>query len=326
MDACLVYDKKQVQQTTHITVMPTQRMQERIRERSEERKPLEPLKQVSSQAASPAVASSLKCPKCGAGNEPEAMFCEQCGARLRERLCPHCGEPLDERADYCEQCHTYVDTEHCPFCYGSLSEQDTFCPQCGASLSGIECPVCHTVGRFGFCASCGSPLTDRARQDLQEAWENFPYKERMVKLEEELEHLWMVRPARSESQRASMEHVQQLCRRVKELMAQEGNVSYESQKPEEEAVPALMDEQELRKLILEKQEALQALLDSMEMAPQENSAAARNYAMARKPHVSRLAWKCNYKHAFHTSPLGCACPKMGGKWIVMDDKTELLDD
>lgn len=307
--------------------MPTQRMLEKSRERVLE-KPIvsEERKSMPQASLQKKTATHIVCPKCGVENEPEALFCEQCGARLRELCCPKCGEPIDEQADYCEHCHSYIDTEHCPFCYGLLGKNDTFCPQCGASFSGIECPVCHTLGHFGFCASCGSPLTDRARQDLQEAWENFPHKEKMLKLEAELEHLWLTKPIESERLRDGYEHVQQLCRRVKELMAQEGEVTYETPGKEAQEAHIFMSEVELRRVILEKQNALQVLLDSMAMEPQENSAAARNYAMARKPHVSRLAWKCNYKHALHSSPLGCACPKMGGRWIVMDGSSEVQDD
>ena len=55
---------------------------------------------------------------------------------------------------------------------------------------------------------------------------------------------------------------------------------------------------------------------------------ARNYAMAHRPVGSSLGWKCNFKHAIHTGPFGCACPQMGGKWVVLDGLTEtqVLDD
>lgn len=267
------------------------------------------------------------CPICGAVNEHDALFCEQCGARLREFLCPHCNAPLDEEADYCENCHTYIDDEHCPFCYGLVGENDTFCPECGAPLAGIECPVCHTIGHFAFCASCGSALTDGARQELRDVWNNNPDTDKIRALETELERLWMVRPVTSERQRQEIQSVKLLCDRVKQLMAQEGANTYadDSEKPEEAPV-AVLSEEELKKQILNKQQELQNLLDAMQMPVAENSCQARSYAMARKPRISRLAWKCNYKHALHSSPLGCACPHHGGKWVVLDGKTEVLDD
>lgn len=265
------------------------------------------------------------CPHCGATNEVDAMFCEQCGTRLRDQLCPHCGAVLDDKADFCENCNHYIDAEHCPYCYALVGEEDTFCPECGVPFGGIECPVCHTVGQFGFCASCGTPLTDSARRTLNEVWKDNPVTEELRQLENELEQLWMVCPVTSERQRVVMQNVQSLCQRVKELMAQEDEHTYEvNDKSDEKASqPIIMDESELNDKILAKQQALQALLDSMQTKMAENPAIARNYAMACKPHVSRLAWKCNYKHALHLTPLACACPHLGGKWVVTDGKNEL---
>lgn len=267
------------------------------------------------------------CPVCGAQNEPDAFFCECCGARLRNLTCPKCGAPMDREADYCERCHTYVDTAHCPFCHGIVGEGDTFCPDCGAPLAGIECPVCHSLSHFGFCGKCGNPLTDRARVDIQEAWEHQPYAEKMHELEDRLEKLWMMRPLETERQMEEVNRVQELCQRVKDLMAQEGETygKDEDDSAEQNALKP-MSADELNLNIQNTKEALQALLDTMEMAAAKNPALARNYAMARKPRVSRLAWKCNYKHALHLSPLGCACPQMGGKWVILDGKTEVVED
>lgn len=296
----------------------------RAKEREQELKLPKGMTLISADTAEQSLSSGV-CSVCGATNDPDALFCEHCGARLRELLCPKCGAPLSEDADYCERCHTYVNTDHCPFCNGLVDDHDTFCPSCGSPLSGIECPVCHSLGHFGFCGSCGTPLTDSARLELQMAWEDQPYAEKVHQLEEELEKLWLTRPVESEQQQADIERVRMLCQRVKELMAQEGENTYQVEgEPGNGPVP--MSESELKQKILNKQEALQVLLDTMAMPPQENSALARNYAMARKPHISRLAWKCNYKHALHTSPLGCACPKMGGKWVITDGRTEIQDD
>lgn len=269
--------------------------------------------------------STCVCPHCGAPNDPESLFCEICGARLRDMCCPKCGAVIDEGCDFCENCHSYVSTDRCPFCYGLVGEDDTFCPDCGAPLSGIECPVCHTLGRFAFCASCGTPLTDRAREDAKEVWESMPDAAQLHQLEDELEQLWMVRPVMTDRQREEIKSVKALCDRVKELLAQEGESTY-ADVSRDASEPVILSEQELSRQILDKQQALQALLDSMEMKSAENPAVARNYAMARKPRISRLAWKCNYKHALHKSPLGCACPQQGGKWVVIDGKTEVLDD
>jgi len=298
------------------TDLSKERMREKVEQQSSQ---MQMMKADAPQSKAPAG----KCPKCGAENEPSALFCEQCGARLRESLCPFCGAPIDDGVDFCERCKQYIDKQHCSFCHGLIGEEDSFCPECGAPASGIECPVCHTVGRFGFCEACGTALTDSARQMEQEVWQEMPYQEKITQLAEELEKLWMVRPVSDEAQRQRLDHLKSLRSRVLELLAQEGETVHEDTPHTEEQALSVED---LQQQILNKQEALQSLLDSMAMAPQENPARARNYAMACKPHASRLAWKCNYKHALHTSPLGCACPQHGGKWIVLDGKTQVTDD
>ena len=80
-----------------------------------------------------------------------------------------------------------------------------------------------------------------------------------------------------------------------------------------------------------KQERLNRLADILEqmaMQPQAKPAQVRNYAMACKPQGVRLAWECNFKHALHSSPCGCAKPQMGGKWIILgkNTKKEIKDD
>lgn len=295
---------------------------ERMKERKRQGQPVATMKLVKADTEDNNQPTGI-CPKCGAHNDPSSLFCEQCGTRLRESRCPRCGAPIDEDADYCERCHQYIDTDHCPFCHAMVNEEDSFCPECGAPLSGIECPVCHTIGRFGFCEACGTPLTDSARQALHEAWEHQPYTEKIRQLEDELEQLWMIQPVANAEQREKREGVNNLRNRVLELMAQEGEQAYVADPTEQRPI---VEEKELAQKVMNRQEALQALLDTMAMPPQENPALARNYAMAHKPHVSRLAWKCNYKHALHTSPLGCACPQKGGKWIILDGKSTPKDD
>jgi hypothetical protein len=73
---------------------------------------------------------------------------------------------------------------------------------------------------------------------------------------------------------------------------------------------------------------LTELLERMAQAPQPQPAKVRNYAMACKPQGVRLAWECNFKHALHSSPCGCAKPQMGGKWIILgkNSRQEIKDD
>jgi len=66
---------------------------------------------------------------------------------------------------------------------------------------------------------------------------------------------------------------------------------------------------------------LSKALSKLETKPTVKPSQARNYAMATKPLGVRLGWVCNYKHALHSSPCGCAKPQMGGKWVVLGKKT-----
>ena len=51
------------------------------------------------------VTGALRCPRCGAGNDPDASFCKGCGgAMARTRACASCGEPADGDARFCDRC------------------------------------------------------------------------------------------------------------------------------------------------------------------------------------------------------------------------------
>src|SRR5712692_7625395 len=45
----------------------------------------------------------MKCPRCQASNPVDAVFCEECGARL-EAACASCGEPNRLGAKFCKKC------------------------------------------------------------------------------------------------------------------------------------------------------------------------------------------------------------------------------
>jgi ribosomal protein L40E len=45
------------------------------------------------------------CPACGADNDPDAKFCDACGAAMR-RACPACGADNDPDAKFCDDCGT----------------------------------------------------------------------------------------------------------------------------------------------------------------------------------------------------------------------------
>ena len=75
-------------------------------------------------------------------------------------------------------------------------------------------------------------------------------------------------------------------------------------------------------------EQLMEALEAMQTRPMESPVEARNYTMAMKPAGLRLAWKCNYKNAIHSSPCGCAKPHLGGRWIILgkNSKSKMVDD
>lgn len=258
------------------------------------------------------------CPNCGTANEPNALFCENCGTSLRRNTCPKCGVELDASLDYCESCKQYIDEQHCSFCGGVMAEADTYCTTCGCQRGGIICPVCHTMSRFSFCECCAQPLTDSARSELQRAWD-LPYEQQVRKLEVELEQLLMTAPLMGYDDRKRQRRAEEIRRRVLELLdADHTSLSHPVHEPTHERPSAAEHSDRLRECRM----ALQDMLDRMAMQAQPSNAVARNVAMARRPRLSHLGWRCNWKNALHLSPLNCACPQQGGRWIVMDEKNE----
>lgn len=261
------------------------------------------------------------CPKCGMMNEPEAFFCCDCGAKLRENNCPICNAPMESGTDYCEACHNYVINDMCSFCSAPLSNDAVCCPECGQPRQGIHCSVCGTLSRFSFCPNCGNALTDQAREQLKKSWD-VPFLNEVRGLEKELENLWMKAPVNSASQRQRREANVDIRNSVLALLENDGEVLYERLREME----PLMSEEKLADLKEQKRRKLQELLDRMAMPEQPTPAQARLISMACKPSVSRLAWRCNFKGALHTSPLGCACPQKGGKWIVLKPGEKVEND
>ena len=269
-------------------------------------------------------AAGVKCPNCGTVNDPEAAFCASCGHPIGRTSCPNCGADLDPGADFCESCRRYVKNDVCSFCGARLSGNEAFCPECGSPKGGIVCPVCHTLNDFSFCKQCGSPLTDEARELMQQVHELPEFKE-MQRLAVETQQLEQSVPYTSERELLKDQRNIQLRERVLTLLAQDRGIV-------EPVIPAL-DSKRLSKEEYDarKRECLTkiaAILEKMAQKPQPKPAQARNYAMACRPQGIRLAWECNYKHALHSSPCGCAKPQMGGKWLILgkDVKKEIKDD
>ena len=116
------------------------------------------------------------CPFCGAVNEPEAMFCAQCGHPISKSSCPFCGAEVDPDADFCEACHRYIRKDICSYCGAKLKGNEAYCPECGSPRGGLVCPTCHTLNDFAFCKKCGTALTAEAKEMLKELQKNPDYK------------------------------------------------------------------------------------------------------------------------------------------------------
>ena len=245
-------------------------------------------------------------------------------ATMMAGTCPHCGSDLDADADFCEVCHHYVRPDVCSFCGARLSPNDSFCPECGSPKGGLVCPTCHTLNEFSFCKQCGTPLTDEARQMLKELKARPDYQE-MVQLASEYNELAMQLPVASGSDEKHYKASMELRQRVLTLLAQDKGVANPViTAPETERV----SKEKLDARKAEKLAKLAELLDNMAAPPDVSPAKVRNYAMAQKPQGVRLAWVCNWKHAMHSSPCGCAKPQLGGKWVILGhgSKEEIKDD
>jgi predicted amidophosphoribosyltransferase len=290
--------------------------EELIRERMDE-----PIAQQAMQAN---IANGVQCPHCGIVNDPDALFCASCGNPIGMTSCPNCGAPVEPDADFCETCRHYIRTDVCSFCGAHLTGQEAFCPECGSPRGGIVCPVCHTLNDFSFCKQCGTPLTDEARQMMEMIREQPEYKE-MQLLANEIQQMEMTLPYNSERDILLDQKNIKLRERVLKLLAEDRGIA-------NPVIPEprnkRMSKEEYNAKKQERLDKLTAILEKMAQTPQPKPAQVRNYAMACKPQGVRLAWECNFKHALHSSPCGCAKPQMGGKWIILGKNTrkEIKDD
>ncbi len=287
-------------------------------------RPLEqPAQQMQYQQQKQSAAGKL-CPYCGAINEPEAMFCAQCGQPISKTLCPHCGAEVDPDADYCESCRHYIKQDICSFCGAHLSGNEAYCPECGSPKGGLVCPTCHTLNEFAFCKKCGTALTEEARHLVKELQLNPDYHE-LMEVVQEYTKLENALPYNSERDITREQVNIKLRERLLTLLAQDEGVK-------NPVIPKVaskrMTREELEEQKKQQIKALSAILDKLAVPPSQSPAVARNYAMASKPIGVRLAWVCNYKHAMHSSPCGCAKPQLGGKWVVLGKNTsaEIKDD
>ena len=269
-------------------------------------------------------AAGRLCPFCGAVNEPEALFCAQCGQPINKTTCPHCGAEIDPDADFCEVCHHYIKKDVCSFCGAHLSGNEAYCPECGSPRGGLVCPTCHSLNDFAFCKKCGTALTEEAKKMVKQLQRNPDYQE-LMEIVQDFSKLENALPYNSERDIVREQMNNKLRERVLTLLAKDAGV--------ENPVIPRAESRRMTKEELEEQKAvkikmLSAILDKLAVPAGPSPAKARNYAMASKPVGVRLGWICNYKHAMHSSPCGCAKPQMGGKWVVLgkNQTGEFKDD
>ena len=264
------------------------------------------------------------CPFCGTVNEPEAMFCAQCGHPISKSSCPFCGAEVDPDADFCEACHRYIRKDICSYCGAKLKGNEAYCPECGSPRGGLVCPTCHTMNDFAFCKKCGTALTAEAKEMLKELQKNPDYKE-LLDVVQEYSNLESSLPYNSERDIVKEQANIKLRERLLTLLAKDAGIEYPS-------IPKVetkrMTKEELEEKKADKIKKLSAILDKLAVPPTSSPVKARNYAMASKPMGVRLAWVCNFKHALHSSPCGCAKPHLGGKWVVLGKNSteEIKDD
>ena len=270
------------------------------------------------------MAQSVACPSCGTMNDEEAMFCASCGRPLRMGVCPNCGSEIDPDADFCEVCHHYIKSDTCSFCGARMTEMEVYCHECGSPRGGIVCPVCNTLNDFAFCKQCGTPLTEEAKA-LADDLRKLPDYQLLSKASRELEELNLQVPYLSERDVVRDQMNEKLRERVLLLLAQDKGV-VNPVVPKKESQRMSKDELERKKE--EKIKMLTEILDRMAVPSLPSPVKARNYAMAQKPSGVRLAWVCNWKHAMHSSPCGCAKPQLGGKWVILgkNNNQEIKDD
>ena len=188
----------------------------------------------------------------------------------------------------------------------------------------MVCPVCNTLNDFAFCKKCGTALTAEAKQMVKELQRNPDYQE-LMEIVRDYSQLENALPYNNDRDVVREQMSMRLRERVLTLLAKDQGV-------EQPVIPPVesnrMTKEELNELKSVKMKMLSSILEKLAVPPMTSPVKARNYAMASKPQGVRLAWVCNWKHAMHSSPCGCAKPHLGGKWVILGQNSteEIKDD
>ena len=167
------------------------------------------------------------------------------------------------------------------------------------------------------------PLTEQARELLQRVRQMPEYKE-LMQIAQEYDELQMQLPYETSMDKDRDNDLQDLRKRVLTLLAQDKGQTIDVMPTKRQRVT----KEELAESKNRKLDLLADLLNRLAIPEDPSPATVRNFAMAQKPVGVRLAWKCNYKSALHSSPCGCAKPQMGGKWVILghNSKQDIKDD
>ena len=101
----------------------------------------------------------MRCTACQFENQPDAVFCEQCGQRL-ERACPSCGTVVGAEARFCRRCGQRLAPAQ-PAVRGTSSGVASQGPAPGADLSDIRRPIRTSLERPPRPASALPPDAPR---------------------------------------------------------------------------------------------------------------------------------------------------------------------
>lgn len=83
-------------------------------------------------------ASNVPCPTCGKPQNPQAKFCNDCGAKMEVVMvpCVKCGAQLKEGAKFCNECGSKQEKVKCPNCQAEMGPGAKFCNECGTKIEG----------------------------------------------------------------------------------------------------------------------------------------------------------------------------------------------
>jgi uncharacterized OB-fold protein len=119
----------------------------------------------------------MKCPTCGAENDPANRFCDQCGTRLDQgggqsqeqtmvaqpvaaSVCPTCGAPVLPGEAFCDNCGSAL-TGPAPDASATIDATTATSPAAASGpATGRTCPACGAPVEAGdaFCDNCGASL------------------------------------------------------------------------------------------------------------------------------------------------------------------------